>query len=288
MMSALGLVGLPPLMERTSGRSDVCVGLIDGPVAANQDGLAVDRIRAVSDAVPGTCADAAAGPACIHGTFVVGILAARRNSAVPGICPDCTFLVRPIFEDTRPGNEELPDASPEDLAAAVLETVEAGARIINVSAAFAGQSWGNHTGLTAALDYAAARDVAVVAAAGNQGTLASSVITRHPWVIPVVSYDLLGRPMDQSNQAGSIGRRGLGGPGLGVTSVGTARGRRTLTGTSVAAPFVSGAIALLTSEFPTASLAEIRLALVHNGSRRRATVVPPLLDAWAAYQVMRR
>ena len=49
----------------------------------------------------------------------------------------------------------------------------------------------------------------MVAAAGNQGTLGSSAITRHPWVIPVVACDLRGRPMNESNLGSSIGRRGL-------------------------------------------------------------------------------
>ena len=58
----------------------------------------------------------------------------------------------------------------------------------------------------------------------------------------------------------------------------------TLGGTSAATPFVTGAIALLWSLFPAATAAEVRLALTQ--ARRRSAVVPPLLDAWAAYQVM--
>ena len=128
----------------------------------------------------------------------------------------------------------------------------------------------------------------MIVAAGNQGTLGSSAITRHPWVIPVVGYDLHGRPMGHSNLASSIGRRGLGAPGDRITSIGSTGQPLTLGGTSVAAPFVSGTIALLWSEFPTATAAELRVAATHNEIPRRKTVVPPLLDAWAAYQVMRR
>jgi subtilisin family serine protease len=60
----------------------------------------------------------------------------------------------------------------------------------------------------------------------------------------------------------------------------------TLGGTSVATPFVTGAIALLWSEFPAATAAEVKLAVTQSNGVRRTTVVPPLLDAWAAYQVM--
>ena len=66
----------------------------------------------------------------------------------------------------------------------------------------------------------------MVAAAGNQGTVGSSVITRHPWVIPVIACDLQGRPTTESNLGSSIGRRGLAAPGENIASLGTTAGRK--------------------------------------------------------------
>jgi subtilisin family serine protease len=159
--------------------------------------------------------------------------------------------------------------------------------VVNVSAALAQPSTKSEHALEGALDQAAIRGVIVIAAAGNQGTLGSTAITRHPWVIPVVAYDLRAKPLDQSNLGSSIGRRALGAPGDGITSIGANGKPLTLAGTSTAAPFVTGAIALLWSEFPTATAAKIKFAATQAYSPRRTTVVPPLLDAWAAYQVMR-
>jgi subtilisin family serine protease len=127
-----------------------------------------------------------------------------------------------------------------------------------------------------------------VAAAGNQGTLGSSVITRHPWVISIVAYDLQGRPMVKSNLGSSIGRRGLAAPGEGITSLGSDGKSLTLGGTSAATPFVTGAIALIWSEFPSATAADIKFAVNQGYSARRISVVPPLLDASAAYQMLRK
>lgn len=94
--------------------------------------------------------------------------------------------------------------------------------------------------------------------------------------------------MKLSNLGGSIGRRGLGAPGDQITSLGSSGKPLTLGGTSAAAPFVTGALALLWSEFPSATAAAIKYAATQATTRRRTTVVPPLLDAWAAYQVLRR
>jgi subtilisin family serine protease len=127
----------------------------------------------------------------------------------------------------------------------------------------------------------------VVAAAGNQGAVGSSAITRHPWVIPVVAYDLRGRPMELSNLGGSIGRRGLGAAGEAVTSLGSAAEPLTMGGTSAATPFVTGAIALIWSEFPTTAAATVRSAVIGAPGSRRTSIVPPLLNAWAGYLAMR-
>jgi subtilisin family serine protease len=286
-MNPLDLVKLPALMERTSGSPELKIGLIDGPVVTQHSDLAGEHLREIPGNNGGACTQAN-NAACLHGTFVAGILSAKRKSVAPAICPNCTLLVRPIFAETTAANGEMPSATPEGLAQAILDCIDAGARVLNVSAALAQPSMKNERTLEEALDQAARRGVIVVAAAGNQGTLGSTAITCHPWVIPVVGYDLQGRPMNHSNLGNSIGRRGLGAPGDRITSIGANGKPLTLGGTSAAAPFVTGAIALLWSEFPTATAAELKFAATHAYIPRRTTVVPPLLDAWAAYQTMRR
>jgi subtilisin family serine protease len=286
-MTPLDLVRLTPLIERTSGRPDVTIGLIDGPVAMNHPELTSQHIREIPGNGSGACTQANS-TACLHGTFVAGILSARQGSIAPAICPNCTLLARSIFAETAAANGEMPSATPEELAQAILDCIDAGARVLNVSAALAQPSLKSERALEEALDHAARRGVIVIVAAGNQGTLGSTAITRHPWVLPVVAYDLQGKPMNHSNLGNSIGRRGLGAPGDKITSLGAEGKPLTLGGTSAAAPFVTGTVALLWSEFPAATAAEVKFAATQAYIPRRTTVVPPLLDAWAAYQVMRR
>ena len=278
----LGLVGLPSLMAVTSGRAEIVIGLIDGPVAVDHPDLAAARIRAVAGSV-GACT--LANPSCTHGTFVAGVLAARRGTEVPAICPGCTVLVRPIFVEPAPGSSAMPTATATELAQAILECIDGGARLLNISAALTHADAQGERQLTEALDLASRRGVLVVVAAGNHGVVGSSVITRHRWVVPVVAYARSGRPLAGSNLGRSIGRNGVGAPGEGVASLTPAGGTVRLSGTSAAAPFVTGAAALLWSQFPTAPAASVRLALTRPVSRPRQAT-PPLMNAWAAYQTM--
>jgi subtilisin family serine protease len=276
----LELVNLTALMERTAGSPDVQIGLIDGPVVTDHPALASERFRQIGDPGAAAC-HASSGIACLHGTFVAGILCGRRGSPAPAISPACTLLIRPVFTDATTVTAPMPTATPVELAAAIVECIDAGARVINLSLALAHAPVKAERVLAEALDRAAQRGVLVVAAAGNEGSLGSSVITRHPWVIPVAACDRRGRPMNSSNFGSSIGIRGLTAPGEAITSLSTEGEPLTLGGTSVAVPFVTGTIALLWSEFPSAMAARVKLA-VTRGSRR-ASVIPPLLDAQSAF-----
>ncbi len=284
-MGPLDLVNLSPLMARTSGRAEIQIGLIDGPVALDHPDLAAQNIHQVPGKQPGACS-AASSLACSHGTFVAGMLMAKRGSVAPAICPGCSLLVRPIFAETALANGDMPSAKPEELASAIVDTANAGAQVINLSAALAQPSASGDSELEEALNYAARRNVLVVVAAGNQGTVGSSILTRHPWSVPVASCDPQGRMMAESNLGSSIGRRGLLAPGGDITSLASGGKNRSFGGTSAAVPFVVGAMALVWSEFPASTSAQIKLAFTGAGNLRRKTIAPPLLDAWAAFEAM--
>jgi hypothetical protein len=100
----------------------------------------------------------------------------------------------------------------------------------------------------------------------------------------VAACDGEGRPAQETNLGNSIGRNGLSAPGVDITTLDPDGNSRRFRGTSAAAPFVAGTIALLWSEFPEARADQVRFAVTNGNGKRRAAMVPPMLNAWAAYE----
>jgi subtilisin family serine protease len=284
-MNALEVVKLTHLMERTSGRPEIVIALIDGPVLMENPDLWSTNVRRLPGGLPTACTRASSS-ACMHGTYVAGVLFAKRGSPAPAICPGCTLLVHPIFSESLRGNQDMPSATPAELAGAIIEVVNAGARVLNLSIGVAGTSAKGGQQLHEALSYAAGRGVITVVAAGNEGIVGGSAFTGHPGVIPVIACDHSGQPVSSSNLSSSTGKRGLSAPGENITSFGPDGSTLTMCGTSAATPFVTGAAALLWSMFPQATASAVKLALTQAPTRQKASLMPPLLNAWAAYQTL--
>ena len=284
-MLPLDLVTLTALMARTKGDPNIRIGLIDGPVFTKHPDLDTTNLNQVGNNMPFACAKQYS-TACVHGTFIAGVLSAKRGSVAPAICPGSTLLVRSIFVETASNAHSTPGAKPAELVSALYECMDAGASILNLSLGLAPAESMHQKALTEALDAALKRNVLVVAAAGNQSRFDSSPITRHPWVIPVAGCDLNGRLSSESNFGHSIGKHGLRAPATNITSLSSVGKPLSFSGTSAAVPFVTGAIALLWAQFPEANAAQIKLAVTQSATRRRTGIVPPLLDAQAAYRTL--
>src|SRR5262249_57042626 len=113
-MTALEVVKVSPLMARTTGRPEVTIGLIDGPVAIGHPDLESESIRELPAVNGGSCA-VSSSTACQHGTFVAGVVAAQKGAPTPPARPRCTFLVRPRFLWAQSWNMTMTIAHPHRL-----------------------------------------------------------------------------------------------------------------------------------------------------------------------------
>src|SRR5687768_15508196 len=95
-MDPLAQTRLLSLMNISIGHPDITIGVIDGPVDFSHPAFQGSRIRTVKDSQLVACKNAS-DIACIHGTFVAGILCAKRGLSAPAICPDCEIILNPIF-----------------------------------------------------------------------------------------------------------------------------------------------------------------------------------------------
>ena len=195
-----------------------------------------------------------------HGTTVSALIAGRNDDAagVVGIAPKAKILpVRVLDRENRYDDALI-------VAKGVRWAVDHGARVINLSLGGNGSS----PALAAALDYAFAKDVVVVACTGNASASSSSGVwypAREPGVIAVAGMEKDGDVL----WTGSITGRETVVTAPATQLVGARPGGYwRVQGTSFAAPMVSGAAALVRSRWPTMSAAEVVNRIVKTAKDR--------------------
>lgn len=186
-----------------------------------------------------------------HGTAVAQVAAGRIDDGIggAGVCPRCSIL--PVRVGTKAG------AWSSDSSVGLVWAVDHGATVANMSYGSEGDA-----GLDdAAVRYARAAGVSVVASAGNAGDAAPMYPAATPGVVSVAGSD-------DTDAIASWSSRGdwvdIAAPGWAV--IPADRGWWELQGTSYAAPMVAGALALLASAAPTSTMAEREAAVISTGA----------------------
>ncbi|WP_187969689.1 PatA/PatG family cyanobactin maturation protease [Aquibium microcysteis] len=215
----------------------ITVAVLDGPVD-----LGHPCFSGASIELPhGQPAPDPASPATRHGTHVASLLFGQPGSEVEGLAAHCRGLVIPIFQD-RGGRLA---ASQLDLARAILAAVENGADFINISGGQLSPSGAPEPFLADAIARCATRNVLIVAAAGNDGCECLHVPAAAPGVLAVGAMDETGTPLPSSNWGALYGRQGLLAPGKDIMGALAGGGTASRSGTSYAAPHVTGHAARL-------------------------------------------
>jgi membrane-anchored mycosin MYCP len=203
-----------------------------------------------------------------HGTGVAAIVAADPVSGIGfhGVAPDARILpVRISDRDVGDQGESL-RIDPQVVANGIRYAADQGAKVMNLS--LAGHE--DFPVIRDAVAYAVARDVLVVAAAGNaqRDTNAElpSYPASYPGVLAVGAVDIDGARMSGSQ----IGRYvDLVAPGAKVLTATRVSGHAYVDGTSFAAPFVTGTAALVRSAWPGLTAPEVAQRLVATAGPAR-------------------
>jgi subtilisin family serine protease len=189
-----------------------------------------------------------------HGTHVTGTIAATTNNNLGVASLGWNTHVEMIQVLDSEGNGNTADVS-----TGIYDAVAAGDRVINLSLSNDScnadpSDCGPDADEEAAIQYAEANNVVVVAAAGNDSSSEPTYPASYPGVLSVAASDNRGA-IQSFSQYGSAAN--IAAPGLDVLStwIGTTPSTEyaILTGTSMSAPHVAAAAALVIAENPSLS-----------------------------------
>jgi subtilisin family serine protease len=197
-----------------------------------------------------------------HGTHCAGIIAAVGDNGldVAGVCWRARVMPLKILDSDGNGNAA-------DAATAIYYAVANGADVINAS-------WGGpdtSQTLTDAIAYAERQGVVVVAAAGNENSSVEFYPAAYSTVIAVAATEKTDRRLSFSNYGDWVDIAAPGYDILSLRAAGTWQGTpqddftTRLSGTSMAAPYVSGACALMLAADPFLSCEQVRQIVTTAG-----------------------
>jgi thermitase len=192
-----------------------------------------------------------------HGTHVAGLAAGRGGNGVAsaGVCWHCTILPVDVYRDDGRGTlQDLADG---------MEFAAARARIVNLSL----ESPVTSAGVAAVV--AAHPDRLFVVAAGNGGR---DIDAAPSYPCSVAAPNLVCVTADDGGMPAAGANWGartvhLAAPGVALVSSAPGGGTSAMTGSSFAAPLVSGTAGLLWSWRPDATVSQVRDALLAGADR---------------------
>lgn len=209
-----------------------------------------------------------------HGTMVASLLAGRgtgEGNGVIGVAPDAELLTASVAFGQDTGSEKTND---EQIAEAVRWAVDNGADVINMSLTRNTRDWPE--AWDDAFRYAFENDVVVVAAAGNRGSGTSEVgaPATIPGVLAVAGVD---REQNASFDASSQGITiGVSAPSEDLVGVLPDGSYVQWSGTSAAAPLVSGLVALVRAAYPELDAANVINRVIRTADAKGEDPPSPL------------
>jgi subtilisin family serine protease len=222
-------IAAPEAWEIATGRG-VRVGVIDTGIATDHpdlQGAVMGGFNAINGGSYEDDND--------HGTYVASVLAARRNgTGIVGVAPEALlYSIKALGSDGR--------GYISDVIEGCQWALDQGIPVVNMSLG----SYYDSIAVREAIDAAASRGMSIVAAAGNDGRRGILFPARNDAAICVGASGMGDERIPWSNYGPELKKNGVLAPGDWILA-GTRNGKwRRVSGTSIAAPHVTGIFALL-------------------------------------------
>ena len=169
-----------------------------------------------------------------HGTHVAGIVAAINNTlGVVGVAPDADLYAIKVLDSRGSGTLA-------NLVKGINYAISIDVDVINLSLRFGAATEAQLLPLHEVIIDAVEANITIVAAAGNDPTLQTSLPGRYPEVLSVAAIS----QTYQLASFNSTGKIDFTAPGVSIYST-YKKSYATLSGTSMASPHVAGAVALI-------------------------------------------
>jgi subtilisin family serine protease len=255
-------IGLREALAMEAGDETLIVAVVDTGVSGVHPELR-RRLRAGYDTVQIGARDVAQGVSLVgdltredpepddevgHGTACAAIIGGRGDRLPPGVAGLSWVLPMRVLGSARMPGRDAPVGigSISDIDDGMKRAVDLGAAVINMSFGTPVAALDPHDAVPHldVVKYALARGCVLVAASGNSGKREPIVPAALEGVIAVGALGQDGGPTHFSTSGDHVA---LSAPGEKVVSAGLDGSYQAVTGTSFAAPFVTGAAALLVS-----------------------------------------
>ena len=231
----------------------VMVAVVDSGVQASHPDLAGVVVTGTDFVTPGGDGSADGNG---HGTHVAGIISAVANNGigVAGLAQGAHILPVRVLDNNAGGWAS-------DIAKGIIWATDHGAKVISMSLMTAFDD----SALRAAVSYASARGVVMVAAAGNSRQFGN------PIAYPAAYAGVLGvAATDQANAGATFSTIGsfvgISAPGVNILSTYKNSEWAVMSGTSMATPYVAATAALVRSAQPTLPADQVLTTLTNTAT----------------------
>jgi serine protease AprX len=274
---AVPSVGGAAVQEMGLTGKDVTVAVIDTGIAPHPDLLyPTSRIVGWNDLVKGRPLPYDDNG---HGTHIAGIIAGNgilSRGKYKGMAPEARLVGIKVLDRDGSGNTSDVITALE-WCIANRETYNI--KVINLSLGSAAQSFSREDPLCRAVEAAWRQGMVVCVAAGNDGPNLRTINTPgiSPSAITVGNLNDHNTTETEDDQISESSSRGptvdslmkpdILAPGTNIVSLGVRRGYRTLSGTSMATPMVSGAAAQIYQKWADLKPNEVKNVLIRNARR---------------------